>query len=95
MLTYVRENRGWYLVNGVISKAAANNLDDEQNKLVKDFVPHMNTAVEGLGCFNIPKITGPIARDYVAYNSQNDAENTDSAGPLFDFRTTGIPRAKM
>jgi len=95
MLALVRENSGWYLMNDIISAKAAQNLDLEHDKAVKDFVPHMNTAVEGLGLFNIPRITGPIARDYVAFNSQPDAENTMAAGPLFDFRTTGAPRARL
>lgn len=95
MLNQVRENSGWYLIHGIISAKAAKNLDAEHDAAVTEFVPHMNTAVEGLGLFNIDRLTGPIARDYVAYNSQPDAENMDSAGPAFDFRTTGIPRAKL
>lgn len=55
----------------------------------------MNTAVAGLGLIETPARVGPIARDYVAFNSQPDAENLDSAGPLFDFRKTGVPRPKL
>ena len=55
----------------------------------------MNTAVEGLGLFNHENLTGPIARDYVSYNSQDDAENIAASGRLFDFTTTGVPRAKL
>jgi hypothetical protein len=55
----------------------------------------MNIAVEGLGVFNHPQLIGPIARDYVAFNSQVNPENIESSGPLFNFKTTGIPRAKL
>ena len=95
MLNLVRENAGWYLINGIISQKAAQNLDLEHDKAVKDFVPHMNTAIEGLGLFKLPNLTGPVARDYVAFNSQADAENIESSGPIFDFRTTGASRAKL
>ena len=91
----MKENIGWYLMNGIVSAKAAANLDLEHDQYVKDFVPHMNTAVEGLGVFDHLNLIGPIARDYVAYNTQDDAENTESAGALFNFKTTGVPRAKL
>ena len=55
----------------------------------------MNTAVQGLGLIETPSRIGPIARDYVAFNSQPDAENFASAGDLFDFRKTGAPRPRL
>ena len=58
-------------------------------------MPHMNTAVEGLGIPKVKQLYGTIARDYVAYNMQDDYENFEAAGDLFDFRTTGAPRAKL
>ena len=95
MMNLVKENIGWYLMNGVVSAKAATNLDLEHDQCVKDFVPFMNTAIEGLGIFNHTNLIGPIARDYVAYNSQEDAENTESSGALFDFTSTGAARAKL
>lgn len=95
MITLVRENLGWYLMQGCVSKAAATNLDAEFDRAVKNFLPHMNTAVEGLGVFNHTHLIGPIARDYVAFTAQDDAENMASAGPLFNFKTTGIARPKL
>ena len=49
----------------------------------------MNTVVESLGIPENQDRVGPIARDYVAFNSQPDAENFASAGAIFDFRATG------
>ena len=55
----------------------------------------MNTALEGLGLPKNKDRFGPIARDYVAYTSQADAENFASAGEMFDFRQTGAPRPRL
>ena len=95
MLTIVKQNSGWYLINKTISSAAAMKLDDQFNAAVKAFLPHMNTAVEGLGIPKVKHLYGTIARDYVAYNEQNDYENFDAAGELFDFKRTGEPRARL
>lgn len=48
-VTLVRQNLSWYLIKGVISSEAASELDAVWNAAVKAFVPHMNTAVMGLG----------------------------------------------
>jgi len=53
---------------------------------VKDYSPFINTALGGLGVPENPERMGNIARDYVAFASQSDAENFKSAGALFDFR---------
>ena len=68
-LSLVKKNLEWYLMNGVISAEAAEDLDATHQLAVKAFVPHMNTAVEGLGVFNISHLHAPIARDYVAFNA--------------------------
>ena len=52
----------------------------------------MNTAVEGLGVPKIKSLHGAIARNYVAFNTQDDYDNLEAAGDLFDFRTTGVVR---
>ena len=62
---------------------------------MKDYVPHMNTVVESLGVPENQDRIGPIARDYVAFNSQPDSENFASAGAIFDFRTTGVARPRL
>lgn len=86
MLHLVRSNITWYLMNGAVSDLAAAALDDEFDQAVKDYVPFMNTAVQGLGLIETPSRVGPIARDYVAFNSQPDSENFASAGDIFDFK---------
>mmetsp|Transcript_46469 Transcript_46469/g.61565 ORF Transcript_46469/g.61565 Transcript_46469/m.61565 type:complete len:428 (+) Transcript_46469:656-1939(+) len=95
MLALVRQHLAWYQMNGCISELAAARLDDEHDQAVKDYVPFMNTAVQALGCPENPSRIGPIARDYVAFNSQADPENFDSAGALFDFRQTGALRPRL
>jgi hypothetical protein len=52
---------------------------------VKDFLPHMNDCVEALGVSRIDKLHPPIARDYIAFNSQRDSTNIAVAGKIFDF----------
>jgi len=85
----------WYLINGTMSEQAATNFEAEYDQAVKDYVPHMNTVLGALGVPESANRLGPIARDYVAYTSQPDAENYDSAGPAFDFRNTGAPRPRL
>ena len=86
MLSLVKQDLSWYLLNGSVSEEAAINFDAEFDQAVKDYVPHMNTALTSLGVPETDNRLGPIARDYVAFNSQPDAENYDSAGAKFDFR---------
>jgi len=95
MLALVKENPSWYLINGCVSDEAAANFDSDFDQAVKDYVPHMNTALASLGVPEDANRIGPIARDYVAFNSQPDAENFDSAGAVFDFRQTGAPRPRL
>jgi hypothetical protein len=92
MLTIIKQNSAWYLLNNVISSAAASKLDDQFDAAVKAFLPHMNTAVDGLGVPKIKALHGTIARDYVAFNEQDDYDNMQAAGDIFDFRRTGAPR---
>ena len=95
MITLVRENIGWYLLQGIVSPAAAADLDAQFEQAVKDYAPLMNTALDGLGIFENEKRVGPIVRDYVAFNSQPDAENYEAAGPLFNWRKTGELRPRL
>jgi len=94
-LTLVHDNMAWYLQNKVISHEAAAELETAQILAVKAFVPFTNTALEGLGIIRPVDTYPPIARDYVAFNAQDDNDNFNAAGSLFDFRTTGMPRAKL
>ena len=95
MLSVIRQDMSWYLVNGLVSDQAAASFDAEFDQAVKDYVPHMNTVLESLGVPENQDRLGPIARDYVAFNSQPDSENFASAGPKFDFRTTGTMRPRL
>jgi len=94
-LALVRKEQAWYLINGVISPQAAADLDDQFNLAVKAIAPFTNDCVEALGVPNIKELHAPIARDYVAFNAQDDFENFDAAGDMFDFKTTGSMRAKL
>ena len=69
MITYINENLGWYLKNGVISAVAAKDLSDRQDSAVKELVPHINDCVEALGVNRNANLHGPISRDYVKFNS--------------------------
>ena len=82
-------------MNGVLSTAAAQKLSEQLDAEVKSFAPLINTATEGLALLTPKQLYGPITRDYVAYNSQKDYENFESAGEMFDFRKTGMPRARL
>jgi hypothetical protein len=84
MHTHVVDNLDFYLMNGVISNTAAKHLLEGKDAAVKRFLPFMNAAVEGLGNLPITHIYPPIARDYVAFNAQQDVDKADSAGEKFD-----------
>jgi hypothetical protein len=94
-ISHIQKNLHWYLIDGSVSMEAGAALEGEFNKAVKDFLPYMNTVLDSLGLPNVPDLYGPIARDYVAFNSQNDSENMEAAGKLFDYRTTGDARPKL
>jgi len=50
MIYLIKQDLAWYLVNGVVSSEAATNLDAaEFDQAVKDYVPHINTALASLG----------------------------------------------
>lgn len=85
-INLVRKNVSWYLINEVISSEAAVELDQVHDAAVKALVPHLNTCVEALGIPNVKQLHSPIARDYIAFNAQNDNENFEAAGDLFDFK---------
>lgn len=95
MLSLVRQHFSWYLIEGCISEQAAANLEAEYDQAVKEYVPHMNTAVESLGVPENKDRLATIARDYVAFNSQPNAENFASAGEIFNWRQTGAPRPRL
>lgn len=91
----IKQNLGWYTANGVVSAEAGLEVQSAFDQAVKDFLPHMNTCVEALGYIPHKHLVSPIARDYVAFNAQNDNENFEAAGEVFDFKTTGEPRARL
>ena len=95
MLALVKQNLAWYQIDGAVSDEAAARLDSELDQAVKEYVPHTNTALASLGLCETQERMGTIARDYVAYNSQPDAENLKSAGALFDFTKTGEARPRL
>lgn len=64
----IQRDLSFFLVNGVVSTKAAQNLVVQRNKLIKDVA----SEVDGLlDCLNIPKhaLYAPIAADYVKYNA--------------------------
>lgn len=72
----LKTNLGWYMQEGCVSQEAAQAIDTVFDQAVKAFVPHMNTAVQALGVFELPHLVAPIGRDYIAFNNQNDYEIT-------------------
>jgi acyl-CoA oxidase len=65
----IKENLGWYTMEGCISLEAAREIGSVFEQAVKDLVPHMNTCVEALGVIAKKHLMAPIARDYVAFNA--------------------------
>ena len=53
-LLYVKENLGWYLLQGVINQKAAQALDADYQQAVRDLLPHVNEILEAFNMPNIP-----------------------------------------
>lgn len=85
-LSFVKDNLGWYLIQGVISQKAASSVESDFQQAVQDVLPHMNEFIEAFNLPKIPQLAPPIVRDYVKFNEQSDPDNVDAAGDLFDFR---------
>lgn len=91
----IKQNLGWYLSKGVISEEGAQELYETWNQVVKDVIPYLNTILESWGTCKNTHILPPTVRDYLGYMDKGDYSNLDTAGEPFDFRTTGVLRAKM
>lgn len=76
----VKNNLGWYMMNGCVSSEAAQELDRVFEGAVKDLVPHINTCVEALGVVPHKHLQAPIVRDYIKFNEQSENENFEAAG---------------
>ena len=65
----IARDLGFYMMNGVVSKAAAENLTSTRHQLIKELA---SKAFDLMDCLNIPKhaLYAPIAGDYVKYNSE-------------------------
>ena len=70
----IRRDLSWYLIQGVISKAALAKLSPTRNTLIKEIAGKVTDIMD---CLNIAKesLYAPIASDYVKYNaSPNNGE---------------------
>lgn len=67
-MLYVKENMGWYLMNGVINAKSALSFDSDYQQAVRDLLPHVNEILEAFNFPNIPQLAPPIVRDYVKFN---------------------------
>ena len=83
MVSLIKEDLGWYLSNGVISREGAESVHKEFDQAVKDFVPYMNDCLEGLNLFKVPQMHGQIAQqDY--WKFAGGASSRDQMN-LYDF----------
>uniref|UniRef100_A0A7S3SRA5 Acyl-CoA oxidase C-terminal domain-containing protein n=1 Tax=Strombidinopsis acuminata TaxID=141414 RepID=A0A7S3SRA5_9SPIT len=91
----VKQHLGWYLTKGVISEEGAQELYEAWNQIVKDVIPHLNTILESWGTCKVTHLLPPISRDYLGFMDKGEYLNLDSAGEAFNWRATGVLRAKM
>ena len=94
MFMRIYDDLSYYVLNGFISKEAAQTMLDKKDKAIKNFSPYTNDAVEALGNLKIPNMFAPIARDYVRFNNQDNLDDLNAAGDLFDF-TKGATQASQ
>lgn len=66
-LQCIKDDLGFFLIEGMLSRTQARELDEEISKLCADLCPFISYLLEAFG---IPEhlIHAPIARDYVSYN---------------------------
>jgi len=64
----IQRDLGFYLIQGVVSRQAADALTATRHELIRDIAAR---ADDLLDCMNIPKhaLYAPIAADYVKYNA--------------------------
>ena len=60
MTSHVKNDIGWYLTNEIISKESAQSIVNSFDKVVKDFVPFMNDALEAMNLNILPKMHAQI-----------------------------------
>ena len=75
-LEIVRNDVGLFLVNGIISKVAAGNLEASINGVIKQIYPQLNDIVESFDV--LEQQWCPISANYVGYN---DAPNKGEVTP--------------
>ena len=65
----IARDLGFYMMNGVVNKEAAENLTTTRHQLIKEVAAQ---AFDLMDCLSIPKhaLYAPIAGDYVKYNSE-------------------------
>lgn len=83
-LSYVRENLGWYMSNGVVSINAAKKIEGDYQNAIQQVLVNVN---DWLDAFALPMhahLHAPISRDYVTYSGTRDHANVAAAGKLFD-----------
>jgi acyl-CoA oxidase len=86
-LQCIKDDLGFFLSEGMLSRVQAKELDTEISKLCADLCPFISYLLEG---FNIPEhlIHAPIARDYISYNLLDK----DNRGEVMKVATTSKRR---
>ena len=89
-LSLVRNQLGWYLKEGVISRQAAAEIEPEYQESIQKVLVNTNDWIEAFDIVPHKHLHTPIERDYVTYAGQNDPANLSAAGDLFDGRTAKL-----
>ena len=91
MITYLKQNTGFYLTNQLMTVEAAKNIEEAYTGAVKDLVPHINDCIEAFD-FVTPIETLPTIAKQDYWKHAGTA--TTEVGTKFDF-TKVVGRPKM
>ena len=72
LITVLQEDIGYFLANNLITKSGAKSLRKDFNKLVADISPNALHLADGFGITD-EMLSAPIARDWVKFNSYDNA----------------------
>ena len=88
MISLIKNDIGWYLSNEIISKESAMSIVNSFDKAVKDFVPHMNDAMEAFNLNVLPNMHAQISQqDYWRFAGGVAQEGEEK---LYDFTKPAV-----
>ena len=82
-LLYMKNNMGWYLMNGLITQKVSAEIEQAFQVGVKDLFPHVNLILESFDPPRKTELHPPIVRDYIKFNGQDNNDTPFASGDVW------------